>query len=279
MKKRARITSYEVFKETMRDLESTLLVKHIATFELITCTIEDEPAAVLENHPIYDQFPVLDGDGNLESVLERVVSSENTELNDKYRYRPLNDAILISANEPLGGFLPLMAQPPYYRLVLLGPKVEGVVTRSDILKLPVRVLAFARIAHLETVLAGIIDRRYSEEDEWMARLNSRRQRTIREKKKQLAKKHSELPLLELTSFDDKVELVSDTFGLPPLFKEQLDGILKLRHKLAHAGDYANDNQGIGLFLDRLAWADRWIQELSELLHLSPKASEDAGSRE
>ena len=72
---------------------------------------------------------------------------------------PLDDSLLTTADQPLMALLHDLVVPPYYRLVVEGKDMRGIVTRSDVLKLPVRVLAFTFIADVESLLNKKITQR------------------------------------------------------------------------------------------------------------------------
>ena len=91
--------------------------------------------------PTFDQIPVRDEREHVLGVLER--SGDIIQASARERMRRIDDAILVSADMPLDLFVPKMEKPPFYRLVLDGVQIKGVVTRSDLLKLPVRLLVFA----------------------------------------------------------------------------------------------------------------------------------------
>jgi hypothetical protein len=76
-------------------------------------------------------------------------------------WRPI---VLVSAAKPLKGFIPLLTRTPY-RLVVRGSRIEGIVTRGDVHKLPVRLRVFALVTHLEMTMAEHI-RRTSVGDDW-----------------------------------------------------------------------------------------------------------------
>ena len=95
-----------------------------------------------------------------------------------------------------------------YRLVVRETEISGIVTRSDLLKLPVRVLAFAMITHLERVLAEVILEACGPNNElWMKYLNQTRRDRISEKQAKLKSGGIDpLLLVELTDFCDKRDI-------------------------------------------------------------------------
>jgi len=82
------------------------------------------------------------------------------------RRRPLDDSLLVSADAPLWDFLHTVHEQPY-RLVVDKTKIAGIVTWSDLLKLPVLVLAFSLIAELERAMNERIKEKYGDGDKWI----------------------------------------------------------------------------------------------------------------
>jgi len=152
---------------TLAGLDAGLRVRHIATFDVQSCEPEDSAAAVFERHPDFDQFPVTQ-DGRVIGVIERGDGEMGGPVRD--HFRRLDDSMLVSAEEPLTGFISLLEEKPHYRLVVLGTRIAGIVTRSDLIKLPVRLVAFMAITHLEILMADLIRARCGDDDAWLALL-------------------------------------------------------------------------------------------------------------
>jgi CBS domain-containing protein len=255
----------DILRATMTGLESGLRVLHIAATPLQVRESSDSAAEVLRDSSLkdYDRIPVTEN-GRIVGVLERSPSVLDGCCGK--HMRRLDESILISAEEPLTKLLPLLQHSPY-RLVLRGPEIRGIVTRSDIAKLPVRVLAFALLTHLEMVMAEVIRAQCPSEEQWRLLLSAGRRQKLDEKQGKSGEENLSLPLLELTDFCDKRTIVKKLLKLSDEFEESLVDIEKLRNTLAHAGDYAQDAGGLRNFLDRLRLTQRCIDELSA--HLTP----------
>ena len=149
-----------------------------------------------------------------------------------------------------------------YRLVIRETEVSGIVTRSDLLKLPVRVLTFGTITHLENLMAEVIRQASGTDDEqWLKHLKQARREKVFEKQAKHKSGRLDLPLLELTDFCDKRDIVNKLRQLGSAFDRQLKGIEDLRNKLAHAGEYAADDQGVSVFVEQLKNIESWIDKL------------------
>lgn len=257
-----------VFEMTMQGLETGLQVQHIATLgqELRTCKIDDKrDIATLFTDPqfgSFDYIPIRKG----RSIIG--VISRTDKGNIENNLHRLDESNLISAQEPLTRFIPLMATTPY-RLVLQGASIQGIVTRSDLLKLPVRLFVFSLVTHLEILMSEIIRAKYpdSQDDyKWLEVLKSDRQERVKGKQQELTRGNYEMPLLECTDFCDKRDIVRKLSSFTGKFKKDFETIEKnLRDKVAHAGDYAHNDEEMKLFIERINLAENWIKELQNYL--------------
>jgi hypothetical protein len=179
--------------------------------------------------------------------------------------RPIEPLSLVSAQAPLRSFIPHVAQNHYWMVVSV-TGINGIVTRSDLLKLPVRLHAFTMITHLETVMADVIRTLRGSDSGWLALLSDHRRKKISEKQRRLQEKRLDPPLLELTDFCDKRVAVARLFNLGQEFIAQLEGIEELRNSVAHAATFISNDADLEQFVRRISWAERWIGELPSLAH-------------
>ncbi|MEO8953486.1 MAG: CBS domain-containing protein, partial [Ktedonobacteraceae bacterium] len=149
-----------IFDTTMMGLETGLQVQHIATLEreLRTCSIDDSRDCVAlfadSQFEDFDQIPI-----RKEHSIVGVIT-KGCEGSIQNCLHPLDESMLISAQEPLKQIIELMEWPPSYRLVLQGGSIRGIVTRSDLLKLPVRLFAFTCVTHLELLMIDATRMKY-----------------------------------------------------------------------------------------------------------------------
>jgi hypothetical protein len=175
----------------------------------------------------------------------------------------LDDSILASGDAPLMSFIRVAGTAPY-QLVLTEHGIVGIVTRSDLLRLPVRLLAFAFVTHLETLMGQVIRTRYQQGDDgWLERLNDSRRQKVLEKKEKYKEQRMDLDLLEYTDFCDKRDVVRRVRGEANDFVKDLEKIEKLRNSLAHAGEFVRDDAGARAFAELIASAEKWIGRLEE----------------
>lgn len=269
-----------LFEETLRGLEAGLRVELIAAFPLETCLVSDDAKTVLEDSRFSDFtcIPLRESlDGPVVGVLERPQTREQ-ETSDP-RIHPLDGSMLISAGASLAELIPLLEKSSY-RLVVNTKGAEGIVTRSDLQKLPVRLYVFALITHLETVMAKIIKQKTPNDQEWRTHLSDGRLERLEKKRKELQSDNSDLPLLELTDFCDKrdilMELLRSHQGFSRRrFEKDLKAIEDLRNSIAHSGSYADDAQRGQDFIDRHNKINDWIATLSPYLEVHLPVGEPA----
>jgi hypothetical protein len=100
---------HHTFENTLTGLTQGLRVKHIATFQVDSCSPDENAGAVLTRHPDYDQIPVRE-DGRTVGVLERVSDSPSGKVSAAMR--PLDDSILVAGEAPILDFLSLIRDRP-----------------------------------------------------------------------------------------------------------------------------------------------------------------------
>ena len=149
------------FQTTISALEKGLQVQHIATFPFEECKYGDDIEVVLATEHLlsFDQIPVRYSN-SIVGIVEREKCLSQRGAVGTYMTR-LDNSVLFAAETPLMDFI---TNEALYRLVLRGSKIEGIITRSDLIKLPVRLLAFSLVTHVEALLNRII-RATGEKDE------------------------------------------------------------------------------------------------------------------
>ncbi len=266
------------FEEPLGGLEAGLRVEHIVASPLGTCNINEDAEAVLARFRDFTCIPVRRNEnGPIIGVLEQ--SDPPPKGIVEQCMRQLDGSMLISAGAPLSELIPLLGQSPY-RLVVTQKGIEGIVTPSDLQKLPARLYTFALITRLELVMMDIIQQKTAKDDQaWLKHLKKPRIEKLEEKHQTLQTEDSDLPLLELTEFCDKrdilMKLLASHQGFSRnAFEEDLKAIEKLRNSVAHAGSYADDAQRGKKFIVRLTKTAGWIKALSSYLE-EPPAEEPA----
>jgi len=261
--------SYDRFHEAaLRGLETGFTVASIASSPLTTCGPDDNPEDVLkrEHWKDFDAIPVKD-EGRIVAVIERGTGQK----------RVLDSSILVSASQPLREFLatPGLAEDGY-RLVLSGSEIDGVVTPSDLLRLPVRVFAFALLARIEPTMIDVLQERNLSMGEWIPWLSERRQREIVNRERRMSANRLNPDMIEFTQFGEKVEILLKLDLISETTAEAAGRLTDLRNQIAHQRGYADDKEGLRLFLKRLQQSYDFIEVL-EILAVSPDlAAREAG---
>ncbi|KAB2964427.1 MAG: CBS domain-containing protein [Thermoanaerobaculia bacterium] len=252
----------------MEALETSFHVRLIATFgEELLCAPVEAPAEewLGVNGAEFDQFPVRRGAETIGVLLRSPERPRGTVGDAMMR---LSEALLVSADLPLTKLIPELRNRPF-RLVLRGGRIDGLVTRSDLLKIPVRMVLFAIITHLEQIMADVIVRQWPIESEWFNRLATGRQENSRKKLAGLQERRMDPQLIEVTEFSDKRDLCRLLIeaGGKNRFEADMNGLRDLRDSLAHAATFlTNDGEAASIesFVSKFESALVWIRELNAL---------------
>jgi CBS domain-containing protein len=245
-------------------------VRLIGTFEgLVTCDIDEPLEAVMarpEAQP-FDQLPVVDG-GLIVGLLRRRTLARNTPATGCVRdaFERLDETMLIAADAGILGFLLGAKQHPC-RLILDGERITGLVSKSDLQKLPVRSLLFHIVTHLELAMAAWIRRRFPDDTVWLGVLTKSRRQAVEERYLGLAEARLAVDRLTATMFADKRAVILRTAALPTSRKQaqqDFEAIEALRDAVAHIGDYALSQEAADRTIDTVALARSWIEALRGL---------------
>jgi hypothetical protein len=196
---------------------------------------------VIERNPeAFDFLPVIDG--------TRIVGMFNVaEYRDRRtldtvwrRYSPLSEEYLIGADASILDFV-LDADQRRCRLVISGPKIIGLVSLSDLQKLPVRAALFALVTGFEITMAELIRRLLPTDRDWLDLLADSRQKKIEDEKSRAKKEDVYVDSLLFTQFCDKRDILKQNIREDDQqsFNESLIRIERLRNSIAHANDYAS----------------------------------------
>jgi hypothetical protein len=250
-------------------LERGFPVRLIGTFEgLVTCAMDDpldQVRARPETRP-YDQLPVLDA-GRVVGLLHcRELATAGAGARVRDVVERLDETLLIAADAGILGFL-LAAKTSPCRLILDGERITGLVSKSDLQKLPVRSLLFHIVTHLELAMAAWIRRQFADESSWLRVLTQGRRNAVEKRYRGLAEARLAVDRLTATMFADKRAVLLRTAALPlsrNRAKADFEAIEALRDAVAHIGDYALTQEAADRTIDTVARAQFWIEALSRL---------------
>jgi predicted transcriptional regulator len=251
-------------EEILDSIENAMPVSLIATFPFECCQDNNQTCEVLNRPELreFDHLPVRNGSGQIVGVLNR-----NTKRKDETLVREamqhLCEEVLVTANAPLLSFVET-ADHREYMMVVDGQKITGIVTRSDIQKLAVRPALFLRITCLELLLAQWLRKNCSDEQTWMKTLSQSRQTKINDSWASRQKNNLAIDKISTTELDDKSTAVIELGAFPDreCARKRLEWVVKLRHSVAHAGDFALTPENA----DRVAQVTRDIKKLISEMH-------------
>lgn len=236
--------------ELMMNFQDGLPVRLIATprSSFKTCRMDEDLARVVErNVESFDYFPVVDAAEDARETIIGLIDlvpymhGVPPQGMVKDRMRRLSEDNLIGADASILVFV-MEADRHRCRLVVSGSEISGLVSLSDLQRLPVRAGLFAMITHAEITMASAIRREFNGSDAWIERLSPGRQSKIKEEKQKSATEDTFVDSLLFTQFADKTTIIRKS----PLFKESktafeadMQVVQKLRDQVAHANDYAS----------------------------------------
>ncbi len=167
--------------------------------------------------------------------------------------RPLDAGMLLEGRAPLADLVGVLLKAPDYRLVLDEGRVESIVTPSDLVKLPMRVLVFGAVAHLEHAMISALERLYASADAALASLDADNQQQIISLYERLERANLNPSLMEVASLRQKARALTfaGAFGEREQADADFDDIVSaLRNPVMHAAAYVDDSLEALQALDR-----------------------------
>jgi hypothetical protein len=240
-------------------LEAAMQVRLMATTPFDHCYVEEDVAAVLArfSEKDYDHIPVRDGHHVVGVFNCKEGHPSSSAMRDVMQ--PLTELWLLSADTPLLSFIERADERPYC-LVLDGEMITGIVTLSDLQKLPVRPAIFLLITHLELLIGNWL--RGRKEEEWLGTLDDVSRKRIRKAFKELKQENLALDLVTSTTFSDKYRAAVALKAFPEASaKKDLEEICKLRNSIAHAWEYGNQPDCAKTVARRVRLARQYIKKL------------------
>lgn len=244
------------YEETLVQLEAALQVRHLAHRPLTTVRLEASPreAQQLAAAWTLNNLPVVAKHGAIVGVLENA----NGEIDDYPRPRQdvrrvefsmehLSERMLVESQRSLEGLFDELLAPPYYQLVVTGGQIDGIVTASDLNKAPVRVMAYATIAHLETAMTVAIRKTTDFNDEAaIAELGGSGSKQVQAAYRKLRRGDLNASLLDATTFKQKGVILAGVGVFEGVdddsVEAEFDALYKrLRNPLMHAKPFVADS--------------------------------------
>jgi hypothetical protein len=234
--------------DVFETLHSGLAVKLIATprHELRTCTKNQLISEVLDgNETHFDFIPVMEISGQETRFTGLFHAAEvrrkgNTRGPISSSFSPLAEEHLIGADASILDFI-VWADSRPCRLVVSGPHIIGLVTLSDLQRLPVRATLFALITGFEMTMADYIKTTLPDENAWMAMLKPKRIEKIQSEMSTARERDAFVDPLLYAEFCDKAEVIkrlNPNGASNTSLARQLRHFERLRNSVAHANEYA-----------------------------------------
>jgi hypothetical protein len=233
----------DVFTALHTGLTVSLISTPVAALK--TCTEQESISDVVERYPEdFDFIPVVGvnrrfvGMFNVSPQRDRPTPGTISQC-----FSPLSEENLIGADASILDFILDADQRPC-RLVISGAKIVGLVSLSDLQRLPVRAALFALITGFEMTMAAFIRKEHPEDDYWLKSLAETRQRKLQVEMNKAKADDTYVDMLLFTQFCDKREIVKLQF--PEDRRETLGKTLvdieRLRDSVAHANEYASSSR-------------------------------------
>ena len=247
--------------EVLHALGKSLVVRLIMSRGLEECSANDSAEEVLRNpsHQEYSQLPVR-RDGRIVGVLVRGPHPQNQRGPVCARMQPLREGDIVSADMAIGNFIERAAAQAFH-LVVDDAEIVGIVTESDLLKLPVRLHLFTLLSHLETTMLDFIQSKYCE-NVWKKALSKGRLQKAEEERRKDQLANRNMDLVYYIQLRDKRDIICKLDGVKEgaLFKQDLKDLEKLRNRVVHATDYPKEASQLRCATRK---ARRWIEDLNQ----------------
>lgn len=153
---------------------------------------------------------------------------------------PLDSGMFMAADAPLIAFVE-DADRQRFRLLLAGNEVVGLVTLSDLQKLPVYALIFGIVIAVELLLMAAIRRRCGETpNQWLRFLTENERARVERYWKQAVYQNTAIDRLSHASFTNEIKagVGLGLFGRNGEVHRQLKDLVPLRNQVCHAMEVA-----------------------------------------
>jgi CBS domain-containing protein len=257
---------------TIETLQKGLTVGLIATeranFE--TCTNDEMLSSVVERNRRnqFDFLPVVAAaTDRIVGLIEIAPLMHGTSADGHVGAMmcPLAEENLIGADASILAFV-RDADRHKCRLVVSGHKISGLVSLSDLQRLPVRAALFGLVTHLEIIMTNVIRREFSGTGGWLERIAEGRRNKLHDEIRQAQADDALVDPLLFTQFVDKVTIIRKSphsiFG-KGRFESELRKVQSLRDRLVHANDYAASPKAASETCETVRLIDKWSKSLSQ----------------
>lgn len=254
---------------TLPQVQRSLPIRLIETprRDFVCCRPDTTIADVLTIPGGFDHLPVEDGQCRILGLLDMTLlrGSNHGAGFVRDHMKVLSEDTLIGAGAGILDFVRDADRHPC-RLVIAGTGVSGLVTLSDLQRLPVRAALFTAITHLEMTMAAAIRREFGESSAWIDRLSEGRQIKLRETIATASGADNAVDDLLFTQFADKITIITKSPDFSWTRKSASDELKLaqgLRDDLAHANEYAATRESARKVCRTLRLIERWAERLTD----------------
>jgi hypothetical protein len=183
--------------------------------------------------------------------------------------RPLSEENLLGADASILDFV-RHADRQKCRLIVSDHQISGLVSLSDLQRLPVRAALFGLVTYLEIEMTNVIRHEFDGTEDWLDRLSKKRRDRLQA---EIAKARFDDCLVDallFTQFPDKATIVrkSPRFKFDvDTFENEFEKIRSLRNHLAHANDYATSPEAAVETSSTVRLIDKWTDQLAQLMQI------------
>lgn len=230
----------------LHKVQDSLTVSLIMTprQSLATCSLDETAAQIKARNPNkFSFFPVI---GKGRQIIGLYDASRwfddvapNTKIGDDFI--PIYEGLVIGSDTSIVDFVRFADDVPT-RLVTKGPDIGGLVSLSDLQKLPVRAALFTMITSLEIAMAKTIERAMPEPNSWKSLLTKDRRAKLELEVIRVLQKDLFISEIASTQFSDKADILikANLLGAPSksYINKTFKRIRKLRDAVAHSNAYA-----------------------------------------
>lgn len=276
--------------EALSGFQESLSVRLIATArqDFKTCRPDEAVSDVVERNrdELFDFLPVLGpdlADNSVVGVLDmvRLARIADTAGTICQHMEPLAERHLIGADASILSFIRDADQHPF-RFVVSRHHISGLITLSDLQRLPVRAALFAMVTQLEMTMAAAIRDCIGDFDAWVGLLSDGRAQKVRDQIAKAKEDDTFVDKLLYTQFCDKYTIICKKWevmsALPQdrkEFQSDMECIQDLRDRLAHANEFAATRESARQLCNRVRRMDHWMRVLASAVpepgHIGPRA--------
>ena len=209
--------------------------------DLKTCSLDDSIADVVHATQGYDYLPVTaEEGGGIVGLFHAIDFTEQSEGRVREHCRPQSEEHLIGADASILDFIRQADCRPC-RLVVSRTGIVGLVTLSDLQRLPARAVLLALVTGLEISMSEAIETYFPTPEDWLPFLSEGRQKKLQQEIDKSKDEDGFVNELLFTQFCDKRDILTRMPCFSSRKKDlcnRLKEIQNLRDSVAHANNYA-----------------------------------------